>query len=996
MTHKNLNDVILEVYKPKSPDEQKFVDKHVTIKHKDRNGNDDDVFKGNTKYIKRKEERHGYDVGEDEKVYESIEELEEAIEDKEDVPFAGPYKNTGTRKDQYGNTIKNVAKHLAKKAMNAQKMKEDADLREAPLLGRGMSPEARARDIEQSDREYVKQVQFKNKWKKANPGKKWPGWSHPSIKFNEEADQIDELSRDTLVNYMAKASDASGHRKLPTKKVDNRYKGVATAGKKFDAKWRHGISELTGEEVEDIDSLLDEALDLLNSIDEKTLTPAELKKREEIVKAVKRGDPKMDKSMAYAIATKTAKRVAEESEELDEALDSFGPELQAKASKHFAKVDPNYKTTLSKGGALMHHVAGKTIHFTRSGGDRVAVINHHDNQPVEVATSFARITRALKESEELDENLPGSYSSDVTMTSPRKSSSAGRGAGWRPKETEPAPVINRKKYRPGSMKRAMTKDEAVNEEAGLTEETIDYNNYTITSSPHSSPKHELGVAHVSAAPGKMKALGIHTEKGGKYGRTSHVTVTNNTTGERSQHNVYQREWGDGGLTASIRSLHKPHPEHHKVLHHFLAGRKTVNPLRTPRFAEEVELDEDTKAYDAHYDKQTDAVKNRLNLHMRRGRSYPEAVEKTKGCTPLREEANLTEETIDYNNYTITSCPSKKGGKYGRTSHVTVTNKTTGERSQHHVYQSEWDYEDHTASIRPLHKPHAEHHKVLHHFLTGRKKVNPLRTLRFAEVAEETEDDGWHAHKEMHGKVSKEDWKKGWRYNRLRRRVPFFHEPTRTYHAKIKDIKEENLDELRAATIDSYRKKAYDQQPAGDDGSQLYKKRKTGRDLAFKKVTHGAKIMATEEEALDELSKDTVKRYKDTATKNLDYHATAWDNIAQADANAKGFTKAQGASFKKHDSEAEKRYKGIKMAIKKLAKEDIIDRAYERYVPEEVKYTPYELFANRLEGLSESHAVTLMDLFESLSRENQAKMTQDAKTDEGLNKLLNFAIENRGE
>jgi hypothetical protein len=380
----------------------------------------------------------------------------------------------------------------------------------------------------------------------------------------------------------------------------------------------------------------------------------------------------------------------------------------------------------------------------------------------------------------------------------------------------------------------MTTDETVNEETGLTEETIDYNNYTITSSPHSSPKHEMGVTHVSAAPGKMKALGIHTEKGGKYGRTSHVTVTNNTTGERSQHNVYQRAWGDGGLTASIRALHKPHAEHHKVLHHFLAGRKTVNPLRTPRFAEEVELDE-----------------------------------------------------------------------------------------------------------------------------------------------------------------------------------------------------------LRAATIDSYRKKAYDQQPAGDDGSQLYKKRKTGRDLAFKKVTHGAKIMATEEEALDELSKDTVKRYKDTATKNLDYHSTAWDNIAQADANAMGFTKAQGASFKKHDREAGKRYKGIRMANKKLAKEDIqnenligkqhkidknkngkidahdfellrkekakkitkediIDRAYERYVPEEVKYTPHELFVNRLEGLSESHADTLMELFESLSRENQAKMTQDAKTDEGLNKLLNFAIENRGE
>jgi hypothetical protein len=78
------------------------------------------------------------------------------------------------------------------------------------------------------------------------------------------------------------------------------------------------------------------------------------------------------------------------------------------------------------------------------------------------------------------------------------------------------------------------------------------------------------------------------------------------------------------------------------------------------------------------------------------------------------------------------------------------------------------------------------------------------------------------------------------------------EGARKYYARKNTVRKianedvEQIEELRAATIDSYRKKAYDQQPAGDDGSQLYKKRKTGRDLAFKKVTHGAKIMATEE------------------------------------------------------------------------------------------------------------------------------------------------------
>jgi len=35
-----------------------------------------------------------------------------------DVPFEGPYDKPGIRKDKYGNIIKNVAKHLAKKAMS--------------------------------------------------------------------------------------------------------------------------------------------------------------------------------------------------------------------------------------------------------------------------------------------------------------------------------------------------------------------------------------------------------------------------------------------------------------------------------------------------------------------------------------------------------------------------------------------------------------------------------------------------------------------------------------------------------------------------------------------------------------------------------------------------------------------------------------------------------------------------------------------------------------
>ena len=60
--------------------------------------------------------------------------------------------------------------------------------------------------------------------------------------MRNESDQVDELSRDTLGSYIQKASDASKHRGMPTKKVDNRYSGVAKASKKID-KMEEGIGD---------------------------------------------------------------------------------------------------------------------------------------------------------------------------------------------------------------------------------------------------------------------------------------------------------------------------------------------------------------------------------------------------------------------------------------------------------------------------------------------------------------------------------------------------------------------------------------------------------------------------------------------------------------------------------------------------------------------------------------------------------------------------------
>ena len=76
----------------------------------------------------------------------------------------------------------------------------------------------------------------------------------------------------------------------------------------------------------------------IKKLHEKTLTPAELKKREEVAKALERDDPSIDIGKKMAIATNVAKRVAET--ELDESFavkDSSGKIVDVKFSESEAK-----------------------------------------------------------------------------------------------------------------------------------------------------------------------------------------------------------------------------------------------------------------------------------------------------------------------------------------------------------------------------------------------------------------------------------------------------------------------------------------------------------------------------------------------------------------------------------------------------------------------------------------------------------------------------------
>jgi len=103
-------------------------------------------------------------------------------------------------------------------------------------------------------------------------------------------------------------------------------------------------------------------------LDEKTLTPAEMKKREEVAKAIERENPKMPMGKKMAIATATAKKVAEDVEGINES-DSSHKSFQDQhnmAAKHLKGItkalSDHYnnvtdKKQYHKGEAQWHHVS---------------------------------------------------------------------------------------------------------------------------------------------------------------------------------------------------------------------------------------------------------------------------------------------------------------------------------------------------------------------------------------------------------------------------------------------------------------------------------------------------------------------------------------------------------------------------------------------------------------------------------------------------------------
>lgn len=227
---KTLKDFLEGYLKVKSADEQKFIDKHVTAKNPDRNGNGDDVFKGSTKTIDRRKDRKGYNPGEDEKVYEAVETervkhpvgqrpkgsgwvLKSAGEQtgKDHSVWERKFKRVGTTNEELkgsqhkidANKNGKIDAHDFKLLRKKKGVKEEVeDLEELSKSTMGAYTKKAAADFSARKPKMGYDGQLKKMQNRT------VGVDRALKKmYGEEAEQIDELSKATLGSYVKKAKD---------------------------------------------------------------------------------------------------------------------------------------------------------------------------------------------------------------------------------------------------------------------------------------------------------------------------------------------------------------------------------------------------------------------------------------------------------------------------------------------------------------------------------------------------------------------------------------------------------------------------------------------------------------------------------------------------------------------------------------------------------------------------------------------------------------------
>lgn len=224
---KTFKQIVSEVAQPVAGDEKRFKDKHKVDTIGDPQNNGDKLYKG-SEIKKDKSKIASYEDGEDTKVYEAV----EGVDEKIDV-----YK---AMKARYGKDFKKK------------------------------SPEEVASDKK-------------------------------SERIEKDKKSYSDMRKSMGMNDYETTKKIVGEKIDVEKAMRDRYQGMKGDYKKKSPKQVQAEKDAAKKKMknEDID------------LDEKKLTPAEMKKREEIAKAIERENPNMPMGKKMAIATATAKKVAE-------------------------------------------------------------------------------------------------------------------------------------------------------------------------------------------------------------------------------------------------------------------------------------------------------------------------------------------------------------------------------------------------------------------------------------------------------------------------------------------------------------------------------------------------------------------------------------------------------------------------------------------------------------------------------------------------------------
>ena len=211
----------------KNPDEQKFIDKHVVAKTADRNGNDDELFKGSkVKMADRPKHRKGYNPGEDEEVYEALKGVQHKID-----------ANKNGKVDAHDFHLLRKKKKVAEEAEELEELSTDT------LRNYRAKAKDDAYDAADVDDDRRLRKRSMGSW---DAGKKI--LKRGDALRKEEAEQIDEISAEKKDAYAQKAGKQLSGLFAKSNTADG-------ARKYYNRK--NAVRKIANEEAEQIDEILD-------------------------------------------------------------------------------------------------------------------------------------------------------------------------------------------------------------------------------------------------------------------------------------------------------------------------------------------------------------------------------------------------------------------------------------------------------------------------------------------------------------------------------------------------------------------------------------------------------------------------------------------------------------------------------------------------------------------------------------------------------------------